>query len=29
MIGGAALVLLTLGFHFVSSAREAGKPGSN
>ena len=29
VIGGAALVLVTLDFHFLSSAREAGKPGSN
>ena len=29
MIGGAALVLVTLGFHFLSSAREAGKPDRN
>ena len=29
MIGGAALVLVTLDFHFLSSAREAGKQGSN
>ena len=27
--GGAALALVTLGCHFLSSAREAGKPGSN
>ena len=27
--GGAALVLVTLGFHFLSSAREAGKPDRN
>ena len=29
MIGGAALVLVTLGFHFLSSAREAGKQDPN
>ena len=29
MIGGAALVFVTLGFHFLSSAREAGKPDRN
>ena len=29
MTGGAALVLVTIGCHFLSSAREAGKPGSN
>ena len=29
VIGGAALVLVTLDFHFLSSAREAGKPGAN
>lgn len=29
MIGGAALVLVTAqGFHFLSSAREAGKAGA-
>ena len=29
MIGGAALVLVTLGFHFLSSAREVAKPDRN
>ena len=29
MIGGAVLVFVTLGCHFLSSAHEAGKPGSN